>query len=640
MRYNLYFDMSAIAVTGVILVSALISKWIPTYKNTAYHKLTLGVFLTALSDFLTCMLEMNPVKENWYIPVKYALDSGYHFFHVLTGMFFLQFGLSLINIQIYSRKRRILVYMPFVINTALLLINLFYPMVFGYGGDGSYSRGPAITLIYVIGLYYLIGVVGMLWRYRKSVTHRIRNMMAVYAALSISGIAIQTVRPDFMVGEFMNSIALVLMYLNIETADEIKDDRYGILTRNAYLQSAKLNIINETPFHTIFVRISDAHVITSGKNRVDTDRMNLVVDFLKRYKKEVWIGVWDENCLVLDMIQPNEVRANEIMAGIDTRFHEPWETEEGPQMFDDSIWLVRYPEDIQSVQDLSLKADLMMGSSLQRHRGIVHFSGIDFTGVSWKQRMNEHAREALRKRTIEVRYGPVYDLRSEKVVSARAVLFFPDEEGRMVDGNAFIDTAGGEEFLSQLDEYALQDAAKNQQYLMRNSTLEEVSTRLAYSEITSRKFEDRMNRICDRNRSDCTKMMSRIADGTYARLQEDHVMRLRNMMDQGWILAIDDFGIGQSFLSRLADSRITYVIMNPSVCASMLGSEEGRALGKGIIYAIHGIGKTVTMTGIHTEEDAQTAKELGADYVSGDFLCEPMSPEKFRVWMKERGYCE
>ena len=53
MGYNLYFDLSAIMITLVILFASIISKWIPTNQNRAYRNLVGAIFLTALFDFIT-----------------------------------------------------------------------------------------------------------------------------------------------------------------------------------------------------------------------------------------------------------------------------------------------------------------------------------------------------------------------------------------------------------------------------------------------------------------------------------------------------------------------------------------------------------------------------------------------------------
>ena len=46
--------------------------------------------------------------------------------------------------------------------------------------------------------------------------------------------------------------------------------------------------------------------------------------------------------------------------------------------------------------------------------------------------------------------------------------------------------------------------------------------------------------------------------------------------------------------------------------------------------------KLVTMSGIKDEEQARLAKNMGADYITGPYLAEPMLPEEFQEWMKER----
>ena len=131
-------------------------------------------------------------------------------------------------------------------------------------------------------------------------------------------------------------------------------------------------------------------------------------------------------------------------------------------------------------------------------------------------------------------------------------------------------------------------------------------------------------------------MMLRISDGTYAQLEEEQIEALRRMKQDGWLFAIDDFGMGQSVLSRLSDSEISYLIMHRTVTNTILSSEQGRKFGRGLIHAIHGMKKTITLTGIQTAEQAKQAIEMGADYICGPFLTEPLPPLEFRSWMKAR----
>jgi EAL domain-containing protein (putative c-di-GMP-specific phosphodiesterase class I) len=637
MNYNLYFDMSAALITLVILIAAEISKWIPTYKNRSYRLIVQGVFFTALCDFGTCYLENAAMQgRSWYIPAKYCLDTGYHISHVLTGLFFALFTLSIINLEIETTKRRIQLFAPVVITQILLVLNLFFPVIFSYDASGTYQRMPLIILIYIFGFYYLGMSVVVLIRYRKSVEARVIAIMAAYAAMAVTGILIQTFYPAFMIGEFFNALALVLMYMNIETADEIKDDKYQIMTRKAYLSQITALVGNGVPFQSVFLHINDLHeTALHGDEFTHSALMREIISYLKQFKKDAWIGLWNENCLVLD-VHSGCAKAEEIMRAIEERFHEPWNIGESFQTPGMTEWMVRYPQDVQSVDELARKTEMLNDIRLHRHRGLIHLPDISFEELGYSRHMMELAVEAVRKHTAEVRYEPVYDVRRDEIISARSVIFFPDDKGNLVSGNTFINPAGFEDSLAVFDEYSFNDAAQNKDLLMKQSTLLEVSTRLTGALILKPNFVERLKRISERFGADHTEMMLRISDGTYAQLEEEQIEALRRMKQDGWLFAIDDFGMGQSVLSRLSDSEISYLIMHRNVTNTILSSEQGRKFGRGLIHAIHGMKKTITLTGIQTAEQAKQAIEMGADYICGPFLTEPLPPLEFRSWMKAR----
>ena len=132
------------------------------------------------------------------------------------------------------------------------------------------------------------------------------------------------------------------------------------------------------------------------------------------------------------------------------------------------------------------------------------------------------------------------------------------------------------------------------------------------------------------------KILLRISDGVFSSLNEEQLQRLNQMRQEGWGIAIDDFGMGQFFLSRLTDSAIPDLLLHNSITQSIFTTENAVKFGIGIIYTIHGMNKLVTMSGIKDEEQARLAKNMGADYITGPYLAEPMLPEEFQEWMKAR----
>ncbi len=638
MRYNLYFDLSAIMITLVILFASIVSNWIPTYQNRAYRNLVGCVFLTALFDFVTLYLEVFQLGDMpWYIPAKFITDSLYHLFHIMTGMFFFWFSLSLLNLRPDTRSRRTAMFGPLAVAEILLVLNIFLPLVFYYNEQKQYVRAPLIAIIYILGFGYLAMSISVLIRHRKMVTPRIVRIMSIYALMALSGILVQTLYPYLMVGEFFNSLALILMYADVESPDEIKNEKYQVITREGYLRQAAGDIGNQFPFLSIFIHVNDMHETSSGSDEyIHEALMKEIVAFVKKYKKEAWIAVWNDSCIVLNLLRFDEARAKEIMDEIENRFHQPWLAagiDRNPGLTE---WSVRYPDDFSSVEELVKKTEMLNDVKMHRHRGQICFQEVDYEELSYSQKMMDLAMDAIHRRTAQVRYEPVLEVSTDSIVAARAIIYFPDDRGEYVNGNDFVNPAGESVVLTAFDEYSFNDAIQNKHFLLKDNALRVLSTRFSLSTIMAANVEERLTRMCERGHMDYRKMMLRISDGVFSSLSEEQMTRMRRMREHGWKIAIDDFGMGQFFLSRLTNSEIPDLILHNTITQSILTSENAVKFGIGIIYTIHGMNKTVTMAGIMDEEQAQLAKNMGADYITGPYLAEPMTPAEFREWMKAR----
>ena len=638
MEYNLYFDLSAIMITLVILFASVISKWIPTNQNRAYRNLVGAIFLTALFDFITLYLENDLLgKVPWYFTVKFITDSLYHLFHVMTGMFFFWFSLGLLNLRPDTPGRRTAMFGPMAATQVLLVLNIFLPVVFYYNGQGLYERAPLIIIIYILGFGYLAMSLSVLIRHRKMVNVRIIRIMGSYALMGILGVLIQTLYPHLMVGEFFNALAMIMMYADVESPDEIKNEKYQVITREGYLRQTAGDIGSKNPFVSIFVHVIDMHETSIGGDEYMHEAlMKEIIRFLKKYKKEAWIAVWNESCIVLDLSRYSEKRTQEILDEIENRFHQPWLVEGITQSAGLIEWSVRYPKDISTIEELVKKTEMLNDVHLHRHRGQICFPEVDFEELSYSQKMMDLAIDAIHKHTAQVRYEPLLEVSTDQIIAARAVIYFPDENGQYVNGNAFVNPSSQSATLTAFDEYALNDAAKNHRILMRDTQRRVISTRFSASTIMAPNVKERFARICEREQMNYRKILLRISDGVFSSLNEEQLQRLNQMRQEGWGIAIDDFGMGQFFLSRLTDSSIPDLLLHNSITQSIFTTENAVKFGIGIIYTIHGMNKLVTMSGIKDEEQARLAKNMGADYITGPYLAEPMLPEEFQEWMKER----
>ena len=300
------------------------------------------------------------------------------------------------------------------------------------------------------------------------------------------------------------------------------------------------------------------------------------------------------------------------------------------------MWLIRCPEDVQSLSELTAKIDMIHSIGISRYRGILNIAEMDFSRISYQLAMERNVQASLKNHTAKVLYEPVFSVAENRYVSARSVIYFPDPEGKMVSGSKFLNTSDTSVLLSLLDEYAFEDAAKHMKLFLDEAGLVSVSTRLSFSEVLKPGFDGGLRRRCERYNADYRKFLLRISGGTQINLPKEGRDLVRRMSEEGWRFAMDDFGYGLSILDRMAASEIPLLILHPEVTRASLSGDEGVMMGCGLVYTVHGLNKKIAMAGIMTKEDAELAKNIGADYLCGPYFCEPMPAEELAVWVKER----
>ncbi|BEP13123.1 EAL domain-containing protein [Acidothermaceae bacterium B102] len=107
-------------------------------------------------------------------------------------------------------------------------------------------------------------------------------------------------------------------------------------------------------------------------------------------------------------------------------------------------------------------------------------------------------------------------------------------------------------------------------------------------------------------------------------IEDPAVLRtLRALREAGVLLALDDFGVGYSSLSRMGHLRADLVKLDQSFVVDLESSAEARDMFSAVVDLAHRIGARVIAEGIETEGQYTIARALGSDAVQGYLLGRP-----------------
>ena len=105
------------------------------------------------------------------------------------------------------------------------------------------------------------------------------------------------------------------------------------------------------------------------------------------------------------------------------------------------------------------------------------------------------------------------------------------------------------------------------------------------------------------------------------------LQNLNELKKLGVRVAIDDFGTGYSSLSYLNKVPCDILKIDKSFIDDMNSSDSSRQYVASIISIGHIMNLEVVSEGVETEEQLETLKSIGCDYIQGFIWDRPMSPE-------------
>lgn len=109
---------------------------------------------------------------------------------------------------------------------------------------------------------------------------------------------------------------------------------------------------------------------------------------------------------------------------------------------------------------------------------------------------------------------------------------------------------------------------------------------------------------------------------------------LTRLRIQGFGVALDDFGVGNTSLSQLRLLPITELKIDRTLVSSAHSSGRTEVVLDAIIYMANELAVCSVAEGVESAADAELLRELGCKVGQGYYFARPMSIEKLNYWVK------
>lgn len=645
----IYFDIAAVVVMLVSLVSFLIRLRTRTPANRMYLSALVLVTLTAFFGLTAEVYDIffgsanveSAVMANEYPPIgRGAVQLIYYALRSLTAPAYMVLIATVSDTSHrlnQSNVVRAFLWVPMLLVLAFVVTNPLHHLVFASHG-GVVERGPGIMAIYASTAYY--SAIGIWWliRWKRVLSDdEFATLMMLYP-LVLLAVFVQYNFPHLHVEMFATSVAIMLVSAFVIRPERQTDSLVQAASLQAYRDMCNRCFVTQKPLCLVYLEIIHMERLRTlvGKDELQTT-VSLVAANLNRSLESGDVLFYLRNGLFC--ISPANLDEGHALA-IAQRTHEEGRARamankgDQPAPMEMRSCVVRVPQDVSDIQTLS--------SFVRRFGSLVPTSRVtSFSELSRQSdfeinmALSSCVQKAIHNRSFEVYFQPILTLADNRFHSAEALVRLHDPQFGWIPPSLFIPEAEQSGAIVQIGSILLEKICA---FL---SSLKSMDLGLSYVEInlsTEQCVRPHLAHevlgLLEAYDIEPSYINLEITETSSAFSQHIVEGNVRSLAEAGVSFSLDDFGSGYSNVTRVLALPFDLVKFDKSFVDAMDSEATSVVLAQSISM-MKQIGKKVLVEGVENADQANMLRAMGADYIQGYLYAKPLPQDEFVAFLLE-----
>ena len=622
MGFNLYFDIAALIILAFLIASIALKKQFIGRSNRLYFVVIIVALVATILDILASLPQFS-------IPSLVVLNTFFFLARAATALslFFYACNLG----KIYYRLRRnfwgyVLLFLPYAILTACLIVNFFNRIIFDYLPGPHYERGPLVLIAYVISYLYLGAALIIILYSRKY--HSKSQVIALCAAflLQVGASVFQFFVKDTLVEMFIAAITLLTLSLFVESPENFIDYKTQHLGYRAFIADAERQLDLKEPFTVLFIYITNSAAVYSlypHDQALAFNRACAAKTRAKAKKIDPSLLIYFLGNGTFAYIFNDASKDREMLDFVLDAFSQPMTHNGISFQFIAKTCLLHCPQDCDNVASL-------VGFS---NTFLRFMEGTDLDLEPFRQQAGnvlfelDHILErAIREKSFTMHYQGIYDTKENRFAACEGLLRLNDPTYGMIMPAMMIPYA---ETCGKISDIGLIVLEKTFAFFSQKlrGKIDYIEVNLSPSQLLNLNLPIQINSIARKYGIESSEVIFEITEQAASR--EDPVFdnNIKLLQREGFRFAIDDFGTGYSNLSRLMQLDISVVKFDRSM-TDLLAEGKQDDFFLGLFPVFHSRGIKILFEGVETKEVVDKLQAMGVDYIQGYYFSKALPEEE------------
>ena len=642
----LYFDLSAILIMVIMIVTLALRKIQGSRTNKLLLVLYLNVLLTTIFDLWSEAYNIWFLAQETDSTFRYMLYYAYFLSRNLTPPLYQLYLCAVTDTWHILKKRRwmqTLLAAPYAMVCLLLFSNVFFHNVFYFDENLVYTRGPMFYgLHFCAFIYFCTGIVFLLTYRKVLATDKLLTLICFYP-WNLLAILVQAFIPEYLVEMFLNTISLFLVSNIVQRPEEVINPIIGIRSHIAYASDMKKAFYLRKPVRVLVSRIVNYQsLLTILGNDACNDLMKQISDKMKtafRRKRNSADLYYLENGLFaavsdVENLEYYRKAARDFSAST----HGGFQMGKLELEMNFCLSVFRCPEDFEEYEKMMSFVNTF-SSFLPANGGATFLED-----ESDKQKFRFHLRNeidkivsrAIEENRFQMYYQPIYSVSKKRFTSAEALIRLFDEKYGFISPELFITAAEKNGTILQIGEFVLDSVCRFMaECAQMGLPIEYIELNLSMKQCMQMDLTDKVLYYLKKYNLRPEQINLEITETAANTAQDIVEENIRSLSEQGIAFSLDDYGTGYSNLSRIICLPFRIVKIDKSMTDKVFDSKINAIL-KYNIRLLKEIGMEIVVEGVETEAVLKQFEEMGCDFIQGYYFSRPLPLQEFTEFIQKQ----
>ncbi len=247
-----------------------------------------------------------------------------------------------------------------------------------------------------------------------------------------------------------------------------------------------------------------------------------------------------------------------------------------------------------------------------------------------EQKIASGMEAALRNREFLVYYQPKYDLATETIAGAEALVRWKSREMGMMSPGDFIPLFEKNGFITRMDMYVWEQVCIDlRSWLSAGNRMVPVSVNVSRADLLTPGLVATLSGLVKKYDIPAKYLHLEITESAYTEDPEQIVKIIYELRKHDFMIEMDDFGSGYSSLNMLSEMPIDILKLDMTFVRNEMERTNGKGILSYIISLANWLNLKVVAEGVETKGQVTQLKNMGCAYVQGYYFSKPLDKNEF-----------